>query len=393
MASSFLRLHHLLLLSSTAFALLPLKYVEPVFRPPAEAGSLILQVTTGCSWNKCSFCEMYQQPQQTYKVKPLSDVESDLRLAAAMREAQGAPVRRIFLADGDAMGLPSKQLAAILGLIREALPECKRVSSYCLPRNVRGKSVEELASLKRLGLRTMYVGCESGDDEVLRRVGKGETLESSVEALRKLTAAGLKTSVMILHGLGGRQLSAQHVAGSAELVRRAPPTYLSTLVVSFPLPGSLARHAEGFADLPPSSASSSSSALSTATAFTAAEARSIAGGEEGNGAYRRQQQQGGFEELSTSEVVAEQRALIEALGTALAPSSEEESKNLGAEQLHYASQQQHAQQRSVIFRSDHASNYLPLKGTLPRDHGRLMQQLEAAEQGRVRLRPEWARGL
>ena len=390
MASSFLLL---LLLASTAFALLPLKYVEPVFRPPAEAGSLILQVTTGCSWNKCSFCEMYQQPQQTYKVKPLSDVESDLRLAAAMREAQGAPVRRIFLADGDAMGLPSKQLAAILGLIREALPECKRVSSYCLPRNVRGKSVEELASLKRLGLRTMYVGCESGDDEVLRRVGKGETLESSVGALRKLTAAGLKTSVMILHGLGGRQLSAQHVAGSAELVRRAPPTYLSTLVVSFPLPGSLARHAEGFADLPPSSASSSSSALSTATAFTAAEARSIAGGEEGNGAYRRQQQQGGFEELSTSEVVAEQRALIEALGTALAPSSEEESKNLGAEQLHYASQQQHAQQRSVIFRSDHASNYLPLKGTLPRDHGRLMQQLEAAEQGRVRLRPEWARGL
>ena len=386
MASSFLRLHHLfLLLSSTAFALLPLKYVEPVFRPPAEAGSLILQVTTGCSWNKCSFCEMYQQPQQTYKVKPLSDVESDLRLAAAMREAQGAPVRRIFLADGDAMGLPSKQLAAILGLIREALPECKRVSSYCLPRNVRGKSVEELASLKRLGLRTMYVGCESGDDEVLRRVGKGETLESSVEALRKLTAAGLKTSVMILHGLGGRQLSAQHVAGSAELVRRAPPTYLSTLVVSFPLPGSLARHAEGFADLPPSSASSSSAP--TATAFTA-EARSAGG--EGNGARR--QQQGGFEELSTSEVVAEQRALIEALGTALAP-SEEESKNLGAEQLQHASQQQHAQQRSVIFRSDHASNYLPLKGTLPRDHGRLMQQLEAAEQGRVRLRPEWARGL
>ena len=381
MASSFLLL---LLLASTAFALLPLKYVEPVFRPPAEAGSLILQVTTGCSWNKCSFCEMYQQPQQTYKVKPLSDVESDLRLAAAMREAQGAPVRRIFLADGDAMGLPSKQLAAILGLIREALPECKRVSSYCLPRNVRGKSVEELASLKRLGLRTMYVGCESGDDEVLRRVGKGETLESSVEALRKLTAAGLKTSVMILHGLGGRQLSAQHVAGSAELVRRAPPTYLSTLVVSFPLPGSLARHAEGFADLPPSSASSSSAP--TATAFTA-EARSAGG--EGNGSRR--QQQGGFEELSTSEVVAEQRALIEALGTALAPSEgEEESKN-GAEQHH--AQQQHAQQRSVIFRSDHASNYLPLKGTLPRDHGRLMQQLEAAEQGRVRLRPEWARGL
>lgn len=310
-------------LLTSASALYPLSYVEPVFRPPAEAGSLILQVTTGCSWNRCSFCEMYQQEHQKYRVKPLAEVEADLALAASFRE-QGGPIRRIFLADGDAMGLPTKQLESILHLIQSKLPECKRVSSYCLPRNIRSKSVDELRALQSLGLRTMYVGCESGDDEVLRRINKGETLESSVAALQKLTEAGLKTSVMILHGIGGKRLSEQHVAGSAELVLRAPPTYLSTLVVSFPLDTSLARHSEGF------------------------------GGE--------------FEPLTQEEVVAEQRALVEAL-EGMAPG------------------------RNTIFRSDHASNYLPLKGTLPRDHAKLLQQLDAAEQGKVRLRPEWMRGL
>lgn len=203
---------------------LPLPYVEPVFRPPAEANSLILQVTVGCSWNKCSFCDMYTQPQQRYQQKPLADVESDLALAAELSASYGEPIRRVFLADGDAMGQSTGRLAAILECIRAALPQVSRVSSYCLPRNVRGKSVDELARLRELGLRTMYVGCESGDDEVLRRIGKGETQRSSVEALSKLAAAGLKTSVMLLHGLGGRALSSQHVEGCAELILRAPPT-------------------------------------------------------------------------------------------------------------------------------------------------------------------------
>ena len=272
---------------------------------------------------------VYQQPQQKYKVKSLEDLDADLQMASDLQAAYG-PVRRVFLADGDAMGLPTKHLTAILERIRGKLPQCRRISSYCLPRNVRDKSVADLRSLQALGLRTMYVGCESGDDEVLRRVGKGETQESSVEALTKLDAAGLKTSVMILHGLAGRQLSDQHVAGSAELVRRAPPTYLSTLVVSFPLESSLERHAAGFSDLPG----------------------------------------GGFTPLTTAEVVAEQRSLVEAIG--------------GGPLLHG---------KSVIFRSDHASNYLPLKGTLPRDHPKLLALLDEAGRGNVRLRPEWARGL
>ena len=308
---------------------LPLPYVQPVFRPPAEADSLILQVTVGCSWNKCSFCDMYTQPQQGYRQKPLEEIASDLRLASELASAYGAPVRRVFLADGDAMGQPTARLRSILELIRESLPTVCRVSSYCLPRNVRSKSVEDLASLCALGLRTMYVGCESGDDEVLRCVQKGETRESSVEALLKLQAAGLKTSVMILHGLGGRALSAQHVRGSAQLILEAPPHYLSTLVVSFPL--GLDRHASGFEAV-------------------------------GHGP---------FEPLSPSELLGEQRRLLEALEGLVPPTGS----------------------RGTIFRSDHASNYLPLKGNLPRDRGRLLDELSAAQRGEVRLRPEWARGL
>jgi len=318
--------HMALLLTVLATAsYLPLQYVEPVFRPPAEADSLIVQTTIGCSWNKCSFCDMYTQPQQAYRQRPLDEIASDLALARELSRGAGQPVRRIFLADGAAMGQGTSRLKSILELIRATLPQVSRVSSYCLPRNTRAKSVADLASLRELGLRTMYVGCESGDDEVLRCVGKGETRESSVDALRKLTAAGLKTSVMILYGLGGRALSAQHAAGSAALVRAAPPTYLSTLVVSFPL--GMERHAAGF--------------------------------------------EGGFEPLSTEELLQEQRALLEQLD-GLQPS---------------------AGSRGVIFRSDHASNYLPLKGTLPRDQPRLIQQLDAAQRGEVRLRPEWARGL
>jgi hypothetical protein len=309
---------------------LPLPYVQPVFRPPAEADSLILQVTIGCSWNRCSFCDMYTQPQQKYRVRPLEDVESDLALAAEMAAEIGQPVRRVFLADGDAMGLPVARLAAILACIREVLPSVSRVSSYCLPRNTRAKSVADLAMLREAGLRTMYVGCESGDDEVLTRIGKGETCESSVAALRKLQAAGLKTSVMILHGLGGKHLSAQHVEGSAALLRAAPPNYLSTLVVSFPLGEE--KHASGFAD--------------------AADGK-------------------GFAALTTEEVLHEQRSLLQQLEGMQTPTGS----------------------RAVIFRSDHASNYLPLRGNLPRDREKLLEQLGAAQRGDVRLRPEWMRGL
>jgi len=293
-----------------------LPYIEPLFRPPSEANSLILQVTNGCSWNRCTFCEMYTQPQKRFRPKAQQDIEQEL---AALAQAGVAP-RRIFLADGDAMTLSFRRLKLILEAIRRYLPETQRVSAYCLPRNLRNKTVEQLQELRALGLELFYVGCESGDDLVLERVSKGETFDSSLAALTKIKAAGAKSSVMILNGLGGRRYSEQHAVNSARLMSAAQPEYLSTLVVSFPLGEE--RYRAGF------------------------------GGE--------------YESLDQPGLFREMLLLLE---------------NLELE--------------NTIFRSDHASNYLVLKGTLNRDKPRLLQTVHAALErpGTVPLRPEWARGL
>jgi len=293
-----------------------LPYIEPLFRPPSEAGSLILQVTNGCSWNRCTFCEMYTQPQKRFRPKPQQEIEQEL---AALARAGVAP-RRIFLADGDAMTLSFRRLKLILEAIRRHLPGTQRISSYCLPRNLRHKTVEQLSELRSLGLELFYVGCESGDDEVLERVSKGEDFDSSLAALRKIKAAGAKSSVMILNGLGGRRFSEQHAVNSARLMTAAQPEYLSTLVVSFPLGEE--RYQAGFG--------------------------------------------GAYEPLDPPGLFKEMLLLLE---------------NLELE--------------NTIFRSDHASNYLVLKGTLNRDKRRLLETVHAALErpGTVPLRPEWARGL
>jgi radical SAM superfamily enzyme YgiQ (UPF0313 family) len=287
-----------------------------VFRPPSEANSLILQVTNGCSWNRCTFCEMYTQPQKRFRLKPQAEIERELAVVARA----GAAPRRIFLADGDAMTLSFRRLRRILEAIRAYFPDIQRVSSYCLPRNLKNKTVEELAELKQLGLGLYYVGCESGDDWVLERVGKGEDFASSLTALRKIKAAGAKSSVMILNGMGGLRFSEQHALNSARLMNEAQPEYLSTLVVSFPT--GQARYQAGF--------------------------------------------EGTFEPLDQTGLFREMLLLLE---------------NLELE--------------NTIFRSDHASNYLVLKGTLNRDRPRLLQTVQDALErpGAVPLRPEWARGL
>ena len=137
-----------------------LPYIEPVFRPPSEARSLILQVTNGCSWNRCTFCEMYTQPQKRFQLKPQEKIEQELEAVSST----GAPVRRIFLADGDAMTLSFRRLKGIMLAINRRFPDIQRVSSYCLPRNLKNKTVDELAELGELGLKLFYAGCESGDD-------------------------------------------------------------------------------------------------------------------------------------------------------------------------------------------------------------------------------------
>ena len=168
-------------------SIVPIRYIEPVFRPPSEADSLILPVTNGCSWNRCTFCEMYTAPQKRFRPRDEEEVLDSIRRCG---ETYGDSVKRVFLADGDAMTLSIRRLARVLEAIRRELPGVRRVSSYCLPRNVKKKSVKELRESASLGLSLVYVGAESGDDEVLERVNKGETFESSREALEKLRRGG-----------------------------------------------------------------------------------------------------------------------------------------------------------------------------------------------------------
>ena len=209
----------------------PIRYIQPVFRPPSEAQSLILPVTNGCSWNQCTYCEMYTAPQKKFAVR---DEQETLDAIARCGTLYGRQVQRVFLGDGDAMALSTRRLMALLSAIQTQLPGVRRISSYCLPRNVRNKSVQELTELREAGLTLAYIGAESGDDQVLQKVNKGETFESTREALEKLGAAGINRSVMLLNGLGGRALSHAHAAHSARLANLTQPEFLATLVVSFP---------------------------------------------------------------------------------------------------------------------------------------------------------------
>ncbi|OHC27834.1 MAG: radical SAM protein [Pseudomonadales bacterium RIFCSPLOWO2_12_59_9] len=292
----------------------PIDYIEPVFRPPSEAHSLILPVTNGCSWNGCSFCEMYTQEQKKFRARDEAQVLDEIK-----RCGEQLIVQRIFLADGDALVLPTRRLLTILTAIAEHMPTVSRVSSYCLPRNLRKKSVAELKELADAGLKMAYVGAESGDDEVLARVNKGETFESTLSALDKLGEAGITRSVMVLNGLGGTALSEQHALNSARLMNAAQPEFLSTLVVSFPT--GEARFRAGFSDYQP---------------------------------------------LSQQQLFVEIERFVQAL-----------------------------ELRDTVFRSDHASNYLVLKGVLGADKARMLAQVrQAIEQPQqARLRQEWQRGL
>ncbi len=206
----------------------PLQYQEPLFRPPSEADSLILQVTFGCTWNHCAFCEMYQT--KAFQVKKEEDVIREIEAIAAFDPG----VRKVFLADGNPMALSTHRLLFILKAIKKHLPKVRRVSTYALPRDILAKTTEELIMLKTAGLTLLYVGIESGDDEVLKLINKGETSESTVDGLLKAKAAGMKISAIILNGVGGKQYSHQHAIHSAKVLNAIQPEYTSILVLSFP---------------------------------------------------------------------------------------------------------------------------------------------------------------
>lgn len=200
-----------------------MRYFEPVFRPPSEAESLILQVTVGCSHNACTFCAMYRNKR--FFVRPLEEVLGEVQEAA--EEWPACP--RVFLGDGDALAAPTEVLLAVLEALKRAFPALRRVSLYATPTNLLEKSPGELRALKDAGLGLFYLGLESGSDEVLRRVGKGASSSEIVEAVRKGREAGLKASVMVLLGLGGVEGSEEHIRGSAAVLNVLQPQYLSVL--------------------------------------------------------------------------------------------------------------------------------------------------------------------
>jgi radical SAM superfamily enzyme YgiQ (UPF0313 family) len=198
---------------------------NPLFRPPAEADSLILQVDRGCPYNKCTFCGMYSGMKHSRL--PVDQVRA---LIAA--EARRYPSeQRVFLADGDVMRRPFVELQEILRALNDAFPRLARVSLYANGSSIAAKSREELGLLRALKLHTLYMGLESGDDEVLQLCRKGETAAGMVDAGVMAQAAGLRMSVMILLGLGGADRSAEHVAGTAEALNRMQPRLLSALRV------------------------------------------------------------------------------------------------------------------------------------------------------------------
>lgn len=280
----------------------PVDYIEPLFRPPSEAHSLILQVTNGCSWNRCVYCEMYTQPQKKFKPKSEKEI-----LAEIQRCGELLPnTRRIFLADGDAMALSFRRLKSILEAIKQHLPKVSRITAYCLPSNVKKKTVEELAELKSLGLSMLYIGVETGDDELLTLIDKGETYQSTYDGLIKLQAAGIKRSVMVINGLGGQLYSEQHARETARLMNATQPEYLASLVLFFS--NGDQRYREAFNDK--------------------------------------------YYGMNDIQLFEEMQQFV------------------GALDLH-----------KTIFRSDHASNVLVLKGVLGADKTRLLDQLNAAVSG------------
>jgi radical SAM superfamily enzyme YgiQ (UPF0313 family) len=288
-------------------------YIEPVYRPPSEAASLIFQVTEGCSHNGCLFCYMYRGKR--FRAKPWEEVKAEIDEAAALVPH----VRRVFLADGDAFVLPVRSLERILEHLYGSFPQLQRVTAYATPGNLLKKSAAEMKLLAGKGLKILYYGVETGDPELLAKIGKGATPDEMAEGCRRATEAGLKLSITVILGIGGKKLGMRHARNTAKLLNRIQPRYLSALTLMLGPCGNEYAAAIG----------------------------------------------SDFEFTSAVEDVAELRELVAGLET-----------------------------DKCIFRSNHASNYLALAGTLLGDKERLLSEIDAAlKSPDVCLRDEWMRGL
>lgn len=204
-----------------------MRYEGTVYRPPSEARSLIIQLTIGCARNTCTFCAMYKD--KNFRIRPLEEVVEDLYMAREYYK--NIPIRRVFLADGDALIVKTKDLLYILEKVKEIFPECERISMYGAPKDILGKTDEELKLLKDAGLDMIYMGIESGDDEVLKFVKKGATQAEIIEAGKKIKKAGMVISVTLISGLGGRRYLKEHALGSAKVITEMKPEYVGFLTL------------------------------------------------------------------------------------------------------------------------------------------------------------------
>jgi radical SAM superfamily enzyme YgiQ (UPF0313 family) len=292
---------------------MPIEYDNPLYRPPSEARSLILQATLGCSHNGCSFCYMYKDKK--FRFKQEGAILREIEIAAkAFPET-----RRVFLADGDALALPHDRLEKILEKLGASFPSLQRITAYANPSNLLAKNVDQLARLAERKLAILYYGVETGDVELLKKIDKGAGPDEMAEGCARATQAGIKLSITVILGLAGRAGSLRHARLTAELLNRIQPRYLSALTL-------------------------------------------MLGPYEGEYASKMGE---GFEFNSPMEDIAELKELVKALET-----------------------------ERCIFRSNHASNYLALKGTLMKDKAPMLEAIERAlnDPGNY-LRPEWSRGL
>jgi radical SAM superfamily enzyme YgiQ (UPF0313 family) len=288
------------------------RYEGKLYRPPSEADACILQATIGCSWNHCTYCDMYRD--KSFRVRDLAESLADLE---AVARRFGDQIEKVFVADGDALILPMDHWLPILERSRSLFPRLRRVSCYAMARNVNEKSDADLARLRAAGLSLLYVGPESGDDVTLKRIAKGDDAAAHVEAARRAHAAGMEMSVIALVGIAGDR-SEEHAAATAEIVTEMDPEYFSALTVTV-VPGTPLHQLE---------------------------------------------RRGRFAVPPVPDLLRELRTMVD-----------------------------RARPTDTMFRTNHASNYLPLGGRLPRDRARIVQVIDAALAGQIPLRPEGQRGL
>ncbi|WP_417336861.1 radical SAM protein [Halobacteriovorax marinus] len=205
----------------------PIEYDEPVFRPPSEGRSFLLQVTIGCSHNLCTYCNMYRSKK--YRERELLEIEQELKKTHEYFQRLNYSPRRVFLCDGDALGASMDILRGSLRAIKELFPSVERVGVYATAQNMLDKSQEELEELKELGLSIAYLGLESGNDKVLHRIVKGNTAQNMIDGCEKLHLAGWDISIIGMLGIGGREFSKEHIADTAEIISKISPKYFSLL--------------------------------------------------------------------------------------------------------------------------------------------------------------------